>query len=63
MCAVFLHWKYVESLLTKVALQVGSLGDPVDPDHGGVPDGIQHIGHDAHLLLLGHLLRVGSLGH
>ena len=57
------NYKYVESLLTKVALQVGSLRDPVDPDHGGVPDGVQHAGHDAHLLLLRHLHRVGSLGH
>ena len=55
--------KYENSLLTKITLKVGNLRDPVDFDHGCVPDRLQHIGHDARLLLLGHLHRVRSLGH
>ena len=63
---MYVQWNYANMfsiLLTKVTLQVGSLRDPVDPDHGGVPDGVQHVGHDAHLLLLGHLHRMRSLSH
>ena len=49
-------------VLTHFTFEPSRLGDPVDPDEGGVADGVEHVGHDA-WPLLGQLQCVRPLYH